>query len=78
VLSVEVRDLDEARIETVFERIRARAGEIARARGTTIEFRDLEATAAPALTDSRIQRIIDEGAHELGLKAMAMPSGAGH
>jgi beta-ureidopropionase / N-carbamoyl-L-amino-acid hydrolase len=77
-LSIEVRDLDAARIEAVFERIRARAGEIARARGISIEFRDLEATAVPALTDSRIQRIIDSSAHALGLTTMAMPSGAGH
>jgi len=78
VLSVEVRDLNAARIEAVFERIRARAREIARVRGTRIEFRDLEATAAPALTDPRIQRIIGAAAHELGLTSMAMPSGAGH
>jgi N-carbamoyl-L-amino-acid hydrolase len=78
VLSVEVRDLDAARIEAVFERIRTRAQEIARVRGTTIEFRDLEATAAPALTDPRLQRIIDRAAHALRLKSVAMPSGAGH
>jgi N-carbamoyl-L-amino-acid hydrolase len=77
-LSVEVRDLDAARIEAVFERIRARADEIARTRGTSIEFRDLEATAAPALTDPRIQHIVESAAHELGLTTMAMPSGAGH
>ena len=77
-LSVEVRDLDAARIAAVFERIRARAGEIARASGTSIDFRDLEATAVPALTEPRIQRIIDSAAHALGLTAMAMPSGAGH
>ncbi len=78
VFSVEVRDLDAARIEAVFERVRERALEIARARGTSIEFRDLEATAAPALTDARIQRIIDTEAHALGLTTLAMPSGAGH
>jgi N-carbamoyl-L-amino-acid hydrolase len=78
VLSIEVRDLDAARIEAVFERIRARAAEIAPARGVSIEFRDLEATAAPALTDTRIQRIIDSAAHALGLTTLAMPSGAGH
>ena len=78
VLSIEVRDLDAARIDTVFERIRTRAGEIARACGTSIEFRDLEATAVPALTDPRIQRIIDSAAHALRLTTMAMPSGAGH
>lgn len=78
VLSIEVRDLDAARIAAVFERIRTRAGEIARARGVSIEFRDLEATAAPALTDPRIQRIITSEAHAIGLTALAMPSGAGH
>ena len=78
VLSIEVRDLDAARIEAVFERIRSRAAEIARTRGTSIEFRDLEATAAPARTDPRIQRIITGEAHALGLTTTAMPSGAGH
>ena len=78
VLSIEVRDLDAARIEGVFQRIRARAEEIARARGMRIEFRDLEATAAPALTDPRIQHVIGDAAHALGLTTMAMPSGAGH
>ena len=78
VLSVEARDLDAARIGAVFERIRARSAEIAQARGVTIEFRDLEATAAPALTDPRIQRIIASEARALGLTTMAMPSGAGH
>lgn len=78
VLSIEVRDLDPARIEAVFERIHRRAAEIARARGTSIEFRDLNATAVPALTDPRIRRIIDSAAHGLGLTTMAMPSGAGH
>ncbi len=78
VLSIEVRDLDAARIEAVFERVRARAGEIAQAHGTSIEFRDLEATAVPALTDPRIQHIIDGAARALELTTMAMPSGAGH
>jgi len=78
VLSVEVRDLDAARIAAVFEQIQAHAAEIARVRGTTIEFRDLEATAVPALTDPRIQRIIADEAHGLRLTTMAMPSGAGH
>ena len=78
VLSVEVRDLDATRIEAVFERIRARAGAIAQVRGTSIEFRDLEATAVPALTDPRIQRVIDDAAHTLALTTMTMPSGAGH
>ncbi|HEY6824308.1 MAG TPA: hydantoinase/carbamoylase family amidase, partial [Steroidobacteraceae bacterium] len=78
VLSVEVRDLDAARIDAVFERIRTRAAAIAEARGTSIEFRDPEANAVPALTDPRLQRIIDGAAHALGLKTMLMPSGAGH
>jgi N-carbamoyl-L-amino-acid hydrolase len=78
VLSVEVRDLDAAKMAAVFERIRSRANEIAQARGVTIEFHDLEATATPALTDPRLQRSIDKTARGLGLTTMAMPSGAGH
>ena len=38
----------------------------------------VEATALPALTDPRIQRIIAAAAHGLGLTSMEMPSGAGH
>jgi len=78
VLSIEVRDLDATRIQAVFDRIRARAAAIAQARGTSIDFRDLEATADPALTDPRIQRIIERAAHALALTTMNMPSGAGH
>jgi beta-ureidopropionase / N-carbamoyl-L-amino-acid hydrolase len=78
VLSIEVRDLDAARMAEVFERIRVHATEIAQSRGVSIDFRDLEATAVPALTDPRIQRTIDSAAHTLGLTAKAMPSGAGH
>jgi N-carbamoyl-L-amino-acid hydrolase len=77
-LSIEVRDLDAARIAAVFERIRTHAAAIAERRGTSIEFRDLEATAAPALTDPRIQHLIEGAAHALALTAMRMPSGAGH
>ncbi|MBV9698235.1 MAG: hydantoinase/carbamoylase family amidase, partial [Gammaproteobacteria bacterium] len=78
VLSIEVRDLDAARIDAVFERIGARAEEISRKTGTRIEFHDLGATAVPARTDPRIQRVITDSAHALGLKTMNMPSGAGH
>jgi len=78
VLSIEVRDLDAARIDAVFARIRERAAVIAQARGVSIEFRDLEATAVPALTDARMQRIITDAAHALALTSMPMPSGAGH
>lgn len=78
VLSIEVRDLDAAHIAGVFERIRTHAAAIAERRGTSIEFQDLEATAAPALTDPRIQHIIEGAAHSLALTTMTMPSGAGH
>jgi N-carbamoyl-L-amino-acid hydrolase len=78
ILTVEVRDLDAQRIDSVFARIRARAAQIVQARGTGITFQDLEATSAPALTDPGIRRRIEAAAHTLGLTTMAMPSGAGH
>jgi N-carbamoyl-L-amino-acid hydrolase len=62
----------------VFAQIRARAAAIAQARGVSIEFKDLEATAVPALTDARIQSMITDAAHALALTAMPLPSGAGH
>ena len=78
VMSVEVRDLDAARIQDVFARIGARAGEIARRQGVSIVLRDLEANAAPAPTDPRLRRIIAAAARALGLSTLELPSGAGH
>jgi N-carbamoyl-L-amino-acid hydrolase len=78
VLSLEIRDLSEAVIETLFERIGLRAEEIAKASGTTFAFTALDTTGKPALTAPFIQEQIRKAATALGLSHQQMQSGAGH
>jgi N-carbamoyl-L-amino-acid hydrolase len=77
VLSLELRDLDAAKIATLYERIRVEARQIADASGTTFDFREINVNV-PAPTDPRVRAIIAESARALGLSTKLMPSGAGH
>ena len=78
VMSLEIRDLDEAKMNTVFEAVQAEARKIAEARQTPISFVQLETSSKPAPTDERVRRIIANAAKSLGLTSRTMPSGAGH
>jgi N-carbamoyl-L-amino-acid hydrolase len=78
VLSLEIRDLDAARIQRVYEAVRAEADKIATARQTPISFKELSVASQPAPTDERVRRLIAAAATSLGLSHQAMPSGAGH
>jgi beta-ureidopropionase / N-carbamoyl-L-amino-acid hydrolase len=78
VMSLEIRDLEAAKIASVFDAIRTEAQKIAQARQTPIEFKPLEVSSEPAPTDERIRRIIAKAADSLGLAHKLMPSGAGH
>ena len=77
-MSLELRDLSAEKIEQLFERIREEARAIQQRRGVTITFTPIDATAVPALTDARVRQLIAETARELGLRAIFLPSGAGH
>ncbi|MDQ3949906.1 MAG: hydantoinase/carbamoylase family amidase, partial [Gemmatimonadota bacterium] len=77
VLSLELRDLDAAKIATLYERIRAEARRIADASGTSFDFKEINVNV-PAPTDPRVRQVITEAARELGLTTKLMPSGAGH
>lgn len=77
-LSLEIRDLSADRMQTLFDAIRIETREIAKAHRTPIEFRKIEVGAVPALTDVRVQEVIERSAEELGLSKRRMPSGAGH
>ena len=78
VLSLEIRDLDGAKIQRVFERIQAEAMRIANTRNTPIRFQEIDVAAPPAPTDQQMRRIISNSADALGLSFKLMPSGAGH
>lgn len=77
VLSLEVRDLDAAKIRALFDEIVAEATRIGTESGTTFSYRETNVNV-PAPTDPRIRAVIDRSARELGLTTRAMPSGAGH
>lgn len=78
VMSLEIRDLDPAKITTVYDAVRAEAEKIAQARQTPISFAQLQTSSEPAPTDERVRRIIDKAAKSLKLSTKLMPSGAGH
>src|SRR6266849_2156616 len=77
VLSLELRDLDAAKIQMLFEKIRTEADQIAKASKTKFDFKEINVNI-PAPTDARIRALIDQSAKELGLSTKQMPSGAGH
>jgi N-carbamoyl-L-amino-acid hydrolase len=78
VMSLEIRDLDAAKMRAVYDAIRAEAEKIAQARQTPISFKELEVASEPAPTDARIRAVIAKAASSLGLTHKLMPSGAGH
>ena len=77
VLSLELRDLDAAKIEMLYQKIRTEADQIAVANKVKFDFKEINVNI-PAPTDPRIRALIDQSAEELGLSTKQMPSGAGH
>jgi beta-ureidopropionase / N-carbamoyl-L-amino-acid hydrolase len=77
VLSLELRDLDSAKVEAMFGKIRVEATSIAESTGTSFDFKQTS-VSYPALTDERIRRLIDQTANGIGLSTKQLPSGAGH
>lgn len=76
-LSLEIRDLDAAKIAMLFERMRNEAQAIGEASGTRFAFAPtFESTPAP--TAPAVRAAIAGAASALGLTAMELPSGAGH
>lgn len=76
-MTVELRDLSEAKVAALGEAVQARGREIADATDTKITFRRVE-HILPALADAAIQAHIESTARSLGLAFMHLPSGAGH
>lgn len=77
VLSLELRDLDAKKIATLYDRVRTEATQIGEATGTTFAYQSTH-DSAPALTDKRVQQVVEGSAKALGLTTKHMPSGAGH
>jgi len=75
--SLELRDLDSTKLETLFEKIMVEVRRIETETGTKFDFKQVNGSQ-PALTDTRFRQTIDESAKQLGLTTKALPSGAGH
>ena len=76
-LSIEFRDLSDAKIAALGAETSARLQQIASDTGTQISMtRALH--DVPALADARIQQQIEASAKSLGLATLHLPSGAGH
>lgn len=77
-MSLEIRDLDAAKMQKVYDLIAAEAEHIADARGAAIRLEEVDLAAVPAPTDERLRDIVASAADALGLSYRRMPSGAGH
>ena len=75
--TLELRDLSDAKIDSMYTQIRKETDAIAKQNGITFEFKSLhENISAP--TDPKFRTIIGDVARSLGLSTRVMPSGAGH
>ena len=77
VCTLEVRDLSDAKIDTIFARIAMEAKSIGSQNGTQFAFAPAHVSEAAPSTP-RMRAIISEAAKSLGLSTRVMPSGAGH
>ena len=77
VFTVDLRDLDAAKIARFTERFEQLAREIGAATKTTFDIKQLVDTD-PAISNPQVMAWIDGAAASLGLSRQRMPSGAGH
>jgi N-carbamoyl-L-amino-acid hydrolase len=77
-MSLELRDLSQAKVDSLFESIQREAASIAEKSGTKISFSRSETNTTPSLTDPRVREAIVASAEKLDLSYKQMPSGAGH
>jgi N-carbamoyl-L-amino-acid hydrolase len=77
VLSVDLRNSDEAVLREAERGLAARAAELAAAEGVTVEARRL-ARFEPVSFDERVVSLVERTARTLGHRVRRIPSGAGH
>ena len=77
VMTVDLRNTDEARLQEAERRVLGHAEEVARAEGVGLSRRSL-ARFEPVAFDPRLVGRVEAIARELGLSVKRLPSGAGH
>lgn len=75
--SLEIRDLDGKKINSIFQKIKTASAKIARQTQTTFKF-EPTISIVPQPADRRISRYINLAVDELKLSNKYLPSGAGH
>ena len=75
--TIDMRDLDFAKVDSVWERVQKRFTDIAREEGVTTECTQIE-SVEPAKTDPAFQSVVRDSAKATGFATMDLPSGAGH
>ena len=78
VLSLEIRDLSEEKIQLLYEKMVIAAEMIGKDMQTSFSFHTLDATAQPAEMDADVKSAIESVCKDLGYTYRYMPSGAGH
>lgn len=77
LLSLEIRELDQVRLDRFFASVRGEGEAIARATGCTISYASTH-QSAPAICNREVQRTIEGAAKAMRLTTKYLPSGAGH
>ena len=75
--TIDMRDLDFAKVDSVWERVQKRFADIAREEDVTTECAQIE-SVEPAKTDPAFQSVVRDSAKAAGFATMDLPSGAGH
>ena len=75
--SLEIRDLNEKKIDFIYKKIKRSTEKIAKRTGTTFQFQQT-INIVPEPTNDVIIKAIFEASNDLKLKSKFMPSGAGH
>lgn len=75
--TLEIRDLDQAKIVRLAQKVMDEAKQIGQENGTTFTFRETY-LSTPAMMDTGVQKVIEASAKSLGMSTMYLPSGAGH
>lgn len=75
--TLEIRDLDKAKIVRLAEKVMAEAKKIGDENGTTFTFKGTY-LSTPAIMETGVQKTIEAAAKGLGLTTQYQPSGAGH
>jgi N-carbamoyl-L-amino-acid hydrolase len=77
VCTLELRDLDDKKVDSMYATIAKEAAAIGAQNGTQFAYSELHANIS-APSDPRMRKLIADAATGLGLSSRVMPSGAGH